>query len=215
MARGEADKWLLHGNVWLLYGVSWLWVIALLLLSVDWGNCCLSESGWWMVMQSAQRWRGRSGEAWLSSLSTSVFTRKHVVSDNMYLNVSVFKCLYSLCVHAAEWKCAFLSLLGLSALLKALLLFCCVSCVSVLPHMNVVRGELQVMQMRVCVRRVYLSLCESQQRLHKCLRCISHNSLVPNGLRLLNLCAADLWCRRMWLCISIQVPQSSTLFLLQ
>lgn len=51
----------LHGNVWLLYGVSWLWVIALLSLSVDWGNCCLSESGWRMVMQSAQHWVREEG----------------------------------------------------------------------------------------------------------------------------------------------------------
>lgn len=47
----------INSNVWLLYGASCLWVIAPLSLSVDWGNCCLSESGWRMVMQSAASWK--------------------------------------------------------------------------------------------------------------------------------------------------------------
>lgn len=82
MAAGEPDEWLLYGNVWLLYGTSWLWVIARLSLSVDWGNCCLSQSGWRMVMQSARYWR-RKGEALLSSLSTSLSTGKHALYYNV------------------------------------------------------------------------------------------------------------------------------------
>ena len=109
----------------------------------------------------------------------------------MYLNLSTFECV-------SIPSCAFFD--SLPFVLYGYVM---------LPLMHVVCGEVLL---RRCECVCLWSLCESQRRLHKCLRCISHNSLGPNGLRLLNLCAADLWCCRMWFCISIQHPPTVIIY---
>lgn len=183
MGRGEADKWLLHGNVWLLYGASWLWVIALLSLSVDWGNCCLSESGWRMVMQSAQSWNGWRGRL-RSHHSPQVFLLGSTLCDTMCFNLSVFECVHSLLYMCANMNlCLFALCWSIQPIYYLLML----------TPMHASVSQLQSLHMFVRRSKVYLSVCRSQQCLHKCFRCNRHNSLKPNGLRLLNLCAADPW----------------------
>lgn len=144
IARGGTDEWLLHGNVWLLYGMSWLWVIARLSLSVDWGNCCLSESGWRMVMQSAQRWMGEEVGRYRSHHSCRCL---YQVECCLWPCVFGFKCVW-MCIFPSLYMCLFV-LVGSKQY--------SLSCPLMLPLMHVVRSEPQVVQM--CMHEEFIWAC--------------------------------------------------------